>query len=263
MYKKPCLYLLQRAWVVRAHTCVGARETPTPFFPLTKLSPVRNHSCHKLLKLNAIIKWVLPAKWSDWSNKHSNCTLWARKDSAMLYDPWALWIYEKKKKDEMAAQLTRSIQPLANYRFCLSSTLLKVLKETFSDFFCFFSYGHCFKDAIFKSTCNGRWSKQLCIINSPAGSATLCLSSFKGKTGLEFRLQHGRNPPFALCMWTSAAAEQERRGATCICCHFYFIAEQKIRLKMQSDSHNGIYFEISRYSCTFSFFFSMWPIYTW
>lgn len=55
----------------------------------------------------------------------------------MLYDPWALWIYEKKK-DEMADQLTRSIQPLANHQFCLSSFLLKVMKETFPDFFSFF-----------------------------------------------------------------------------------------------------------------------------
>lgn len=50
-----------------------------------------------------------------------------------------LGLYEfMKKKDEMAAQLTRSIQPLANHQFCLSSFLLKVMKETFPDFFSFF-----------------------------------------------------------------------------------------------------------------------------
>lgn len=50
-----------------------------------------------------------------------------------------LGLYEfMKKKDEMAAQLTRSIQPLANHQFCLSSFLLKVMKETFPDFFFLF-----------------------------------------------------------------------------------------------------------------------------
>lgn len=84
-------------WLVTVHSVwhVCVREKHTQFFPLAKPCPVRNHSCHKLLQLNAIIKWVLPAKWSDWSNKHSNCTLWACKTSAMLYDPWALLMKKK------------------------------------------------------------------------------------------------------------------------------------------------------------------------